>query len=226
MDIINSKNEMKDIAIYGAGGFGREVACLIKRINEKEPTWNLIGFFDDNISLKDTRNEYGTVLCGINELNSWEKDLDIVMFIGSPKVLKRIVDNIRIERVDFPNLIAPDVIFMDKANVTMGKGNIICTGCLISCNAKIGNFNCLNDFVSIGHDTNIGDFNAFMTATRISGMVLIGQFNYFGVNSCVLQGIKIGNETTVAAGSAVMRRTKDGYTFIGVPASPLVIGKK
>jgi hypothetical protein len=26
---------MKDIAIYGAGGFGREVACLIRIINKK-----------------------------------------------------------------------------------------------------------------------------------------------------------------------------------------------
>ena len=41
-----SDKTMKDIAIYGAGGFGKEVACLIKRINEQEPTWNLIGFFD------------------------------------------------------------------------------------------------------------------------------------------------------------------------------------
>ena len=38
---------MKDIAIYGFGGFGREVACVIQAINEIEPTWNLIGFFDD-----------------------------------------------------------------------------------------------------------------------------------------------------------------------------------
>ena len=43
---------MNNIAIYGAGGFGREVACLIKRINEKSPTWNLIGFFDDDPKLK------------------------------------------------------------------------------------------------------------------------------------------------------------------------------
>ena len=43
---------MKDIAIYGAGGFGKEVACLINRINEKDPSWNLIGFFDDNPAKK------------------------------------------------------------------------------------------------------------------------------------------------------------------------------
>lgn len=36
---------MKDIAIYGAGGFGREVASLIKRINRIENQWNFVGFF-------------------------------------------------------------------------------------------------------------------------------------------------------------------------------------
>ncbi|MCF0182458.1 MAG: hypothetical protein HUK11_09465 [Muribaculaceae bacterium] len=37
---------MKDIAIYGAGGFGREVYCLIKKINDaaQEPRWNTFIF--------------------------------------------------------------------------------------------------------------------------------------------------------------------------------------
>jgi len=214
---------MKDIAIYGAGGFGREVACLINRINEKDPTWNLVGFFDDNASLKGTKNEYGDILGGISELNAWETEISIVMSIGSPKTLKLITDKITNNNVDFPNIISPDAIFMDKNNLILGKGNLICTGCLISCNVRFGDFNCLNDFVSIGHDSVIGSYNSFMTATRISGNVSIGSYNYFGVNSCVLQEITIGNETTVAAGSAVMRRTKDGYTFIGIPASALVI---
>lgn len=43
---------MKDIAIYGAGGFGREVASLIKRINRIENQWNFVGFFDDDFRNK------------------------------------------------------------------------------------------------------------------------------------------------------------------------------
>ena len=43
---------MNDIAILGAGGFGREIACLIDKINQNKPQWNLIGFFDDNNDLK------------------------------------------------------------------------------------------------------------------------------------------------------------------------------
>ena len=38
---------MKKIAICGAGGFGKEVACILNLINEKQPTWELVGFFDD-----------------------------------------------------------------------------------------------------------------------------------------------------------------------------------
>jgi hypothetical protein len=35
---------MRKIAIFGAGGFGREVKWLIDDINAEKPTWNFIGF--------------------------------------------------------------------------------------------------------------------------------------------------------------------------------------
>lgn len=38
---------MKKIAIYGAGGFGREVAFLIDDINKVNPQYEFIGYFDD-----------------------------------------------------------------------------------------------------------------------------------------------------------------------------------
>lgn len=215
---------MKDIAIYGAGGYGREIACLLKRINEMQPTWNLVGFIDD---VKDagSKNEYGTVLGGLNWLNEIEKNLCVIMAIGQPQAIKRLTDSITNPRVSFPNLFAPDVVVLDPQNFYIGKGNVFCSGCLVSCNSKIGDFNTFNDFVSIGHDTIIGNYNAFMTASRISGNVSIGDCNFLGVNSCVLQGVRIGNNITLAAGSALLRRARDGYTYLGVPASPLIIKK-
>ena len=51
---------MKDIVIFGAGGFGREVACLLNRINKQTSTWNLIGFIDDVKNVSD-ENKYGKV---------------------------------------------------------------------------------------------------------------------------------------------------------------------
>ena len=209
---------MKKIAIYGAGGFGREVACLIRKINEQSPEWELVGFFDDGIK-KDTKNEYGLVLGGIDEVNSYPEELAIVISIASPKIVEKIVGNITSSKIYYPNIISPDVIYLDRDNVKIGKGNIICSGSLLSCNVNLGNFNILNGFIPIGHDTQIGDFNSFMPAVKISGEVTIGNRNFFGVNSVVLQQIKIGNDTVVGANSLILRKTKDGMTYVGSPAS-------
>ena len=209
---------MKDIAIYGAGGFGREIACLLRIINEKEPTWNLVGFFDDGKE-KGSNNEYGIVLGGMEELNAYTEPLSIILGVGNPKILFSIFSKIENQLIDYPNVIAPDAIFLDKNNMSFGKGNLICSGCWISCNVHFGDFNLLNTSITVGHDTSIGSFNTFMPATRISGEVTIGDCNFMGVSSIVLQQVKIGNNTVIGANSFIIRKTKDNMTYVGSPAT-------
>jgi sugar O-acyltransferase (sialic acid O-acetyltransferase NeuD family) len=208
---------MKKIAIYGAGGFGREIACLIKKINEISHEWNLVGFFDDGIE-KGTRNEYGIVLGGLSEVNAFPEELGVVIAIASPKTVKKIVSNITSDNIFYPNIISPDVIYLDKDNVRMGKGNIICSSCFFSCNVDLGDYNILNGFIPVGHDVKIGNFNSIMPNVKISGEVVIGDRNFLGVGSIILQQIKIGNDTIVGANSLILRKTKDGMTYIGSPA--------
>ena len=213
---MNSK-EVKDIAIYGAGGFGREVACLINIINKEKPQWNLIGFYDDFWG-KGHKNEYGEVIGGIDDLNSYPSDIAIAIAFGNPKRIAETVEKITNHKVYFPNIIAPDTIFLDKSNFSIGNGNIITSGCWISCNVDIGNFNVFNCFITIGHDAQIGNFNSVMPAVKISGNVSIGNHNLLGVSSVILQQIKIGDNTIIGAGSVILRKTKDGNTYIGNPA--------
>lgn len=212
---------MNDIAIFGAGGFGREVACLIQQINEcidlPEERWNLVGFFADNGEI-GTKNEYGALLGGREELNRWPTPLGLVIAIGRPAAIKAVAESINNPNVYFPNLVAPDVTFYDANRVRMGKGNIVCSHCLVSCEVNIGNFNIFNDYTTIGHDATIGNYNALMPAVRVSGAVSMGDCNYCGVNSVILQGITIGNDTTLGAGSLIFRKTKNGHTYIGNPA--------
>lgn len=209
---------MKDIAIYGAGGFGREVACLINIINQQEKIWNFIGFFDDG-KVIGNENEYGKILGGIKELNDWQKPLSIAIAIGSPNIIQTIVSKINNSNINYPNIIAPDTKWLDQANTSMGKGNIICSNCWISCNVYIGNFNIFNGSITIGHDANIGNYNALMPAVRISGEVIIGEKNFFGVSSIVLQQIKIGNNIVLGANSVLIRKPKDNSTYVGNPAT-------
>lgn len=212
---------MKDIAIYGAGGFGREVACLIHSINdacdEDCDKWNLIGFFDDGIE-KGTKNEYGEILGGKEELNSWTSKLAIALGFGSPAVIKNAVDNIKNPNVYFPNIISPDVKFFDKDNFSIGIGNIICAQCLLSCNVHIGNYNIFNFRSSAAHDSQIGNFNVLMPDVKVSGRVKMGDGNLLGVGCAIIQMCKIGNDAIISAGSVLYGNAKDGKTYMGNPA--------
>lgn len=212
---------MKDIAIYGAGGFSREVACLINLINKHSPSWNLIGFYDDNLSLRGSTNDYGMVLGGLEELNQYESELAIVIAIGNPAAIKRIVGGITNKHIYFPNLLAPDVILLDERTFVIGRGNIVCSKCWFSCNVSIGDFNIFNVGVIVGHDAHIGNFNSLMPSVNISGEVVVGDENFFGVASTVLQQKKIGYNTVVGGNSLIIKNTKDGRTYMGNPACAL-----
>lgn len=211
---------MKDIAIYGAGGFGKEVACLIKRINEKEPTWNLIGFFDDDPTLKGKMvSHYAPCLGGIEVLNAYPNPLCITVPIGNPAKVRSIVEKVTNQKVEFPNLIHPSFIIADSESFTIGRGNIIQGDCSASCDVCFGDFNVLNGSVAFGHDAKVGSYNTFMPGTRISGEVHIGDENFFGVGSIVLQQLKIGNCFRLGAGSVLMTKPKDDALYIGNPAT-------
>jgi sugar O-acyltransferase (sialic acid O-acetyltransferase NeuD family) len=210
---------MRDIAIFGAGGFGREVACLIKKINERAFTWNLIGFYDDNIDLKGKMiSHYGTCLGGMEELNSYGKELDVIIAIGSPTTMKVISRKITNPNIHFPNIIHPDTVMTDPETVYIGKGNIIQAHCTFSCDVTIGDYNVLNGGVVFGHDVIVGSYNTFMPAVRVSGEVKVGNENFFGVGSIVLQQLKIGENVRLSAGSVLMTKPKDGQLYIGNPA--------
>lgn len=210
---------MKDIAIYGAGGFGKEVACMIHQINQVTPQWNLIGFFDDNPQLLGKSiSHYGEVLGGMDELNSWEKPLSIVISVGNPQIVKKIALGIQNVNVDFPNLWHPRSYVVDPETFSIGKGNIIQSDCSFSCDVKVGDFNIFNGAVVFGHDDVVGSYNSFMPNIRISGEVTIGDCNFFGVGSMILQQIKIGNDIRLGAGSVLMRNAKDGFLYMGNPA--------
>ena len=211
--------ETQDIAIYGAGGYGREVACLIRQINEAspEPIWNFIGYFDDGVPA-GTPVAYGEVLGGLDVLNAFPRPLGVVIAIGSPEALGSIPQKIVNPRVSFPNLIAPDVVFLDRASVVFGRGNVIGRKSVISCNAVLGNFNIAVGSLTVGHDARIGNANAFFPGATVSGTCSIGDGNFFGMHSMILESVKVGSRTRIGAGAFIVRDTEDGFLYFGSPA--------
>lgn len=212
----------KDIAIFGFGGFSREVASIISMINKEKPTWNLVGFFDEGFPSGET-NRYGKVLGGIELLNQWSKPLGVILAIATPAIVRNVKSRINNPNLFFPNIIAPTVLLFDPATLMIGQGNVICHNCRMSCDVVIGSFNILNGGVSLGHDVELGDYNVMQPEVRISGGTKIGNDNFFGVRSLALQMLKIGDRTRIGTGSTIMRNTKDDMTYFGNPAKIMKI---
>lgn len=206
------------IAIYGAGGFGKEVACLITRINAQHQQWELIGFYDDAKPAGMPVSRYGMVLGGMDSLSQVDEPLAVAIAISDNKAVKRISKAITNPNVTFPNLIDPTLFLVDPVTVVMGKGNIIQNNCMISCDVTLGDFNLINDHVVVGHDNHIGSYNSIMPAAHLSGGVTIGDNNMLGVACVVLQGISIGHGVTLGANSVLMTRPSNNKTYLGVPA--------
>lgn len=211
---------MKQIAIFGSGGFGREVAMLIEQINEQEIQWELIGFFDDGIQKETLINGY-PVLGGVEDLNKFENPLGLIIAIGNPIVKREIHHSILNSKIFYPSLIHPSVIKGKDQYLSIGTGCIIAAGNIITVNIKIGNHVILNLSCTIGHDTVIKDYASFMPGVNISGEVLVNDCVYIGTGATIINQVEIGKETIVGAGAVVSRSLPEKCTAVGIPAKPL-----
>lgn len=209
---------MKDIAIYGAGGLGREVASSLNAFFPKEDPRNLVGFFDDGKQIGETISHFGKCLGGINELNTWNTPIEVVLCFGDGNTLKKVLNKITNPKVSFPNLIYQNFRISDENTFKIGKGNIITGGCCVTTNVTIGDFNLLNGGVIFGHDVRVGSYNTFMPGCRISGEVTIGNCCMFGSMSFVKQCLTIGNNVHLSPLSPLLSRPKDNSLYIGNPA--------
>lgn len=208
---------MKDIAIFGAGGFGLEVAMLIDQINAVSREWKLIGFFDDGKIKGQVINDL-SVHGGVEELNAWPRPLDLVFALGSPSTKKAVDQKLYNPHISFPTLIHPSVIMGSSKYVSIGEGVIICAGTIITTNITIGRHVVLNLACTVGHETTIGDYSAFMPTCNISGEVTIGECTFWGTGAKVINRCRVGDHVTIGAGAVVVRDLPSGVTAVGVPA--------
>ena len=210
---------MEKIAIIGCGGFGREVKMLIDQINEINPQYEIIGFYDDNTN--QPKNINGIPFLGeLDKINEINFNCAIALGIGTPQTKKSIIDKISNPHISFPNLIHPRAL-IGKDNVFLGKGNIICSGVIITVDIVIQDFITLNLSCTVGHDTHIKSFASFMPSVNISGEVNIEECVYVGTGAKIINQLSIGDKTTVGAGAVVSKSLPANCTAVGIPAKPI-----
>ncbi len=209
---------MENIIIIGAGGFGREVKCLIEEINmSSAKKFNILGFVDDGIE-KNTLVHELRVLGNIEYLESLLEKPSLVFGLGSPTLKKAIFE--KLKEFNFPVLVHPKVSTNGK-NIQIGRGSLICEGTIITCDVIISEFVTINLSCTIGHDAVIGMFSSLMPAVNISGEVLIEESVFIGTGAKVINQLTIGKNTIVGAGALVSKSLPNNCTAVGMPAKPI-----
>ncbi len=194
---------MKNIAIYGAGGFGKEVRGML---DLQRGLYSFAGYFDDH---KD----------GIDAVQGDQFD-DVLVSIADPFIRMRLVNAWSKKKVPYHSLISPDVQL--HPSVKVGMGSIICQGVKFTIDIRLGAFVIINLNSTIGHDVVMGDFCSLMPSVNISGNVTLGKRVFIGTGATVLQGLSIGDDTIIGAGAVVTKSIKAGATVVGVPAQTML----
>lgn len=215
MTVTNSSN-LKPLYIIGAGGFGREVAWLVERVNAVESIWDFKGFIDDDESLWGKEADGYRIHGASSVLERSIQDVWCVVAVGNSQVRRKAISRLkRYKHIHFATLIDPTVLMSSR--VVIEEGTIICAGTIITVDVHIGTHNIINLDCTIGHDALLDDYVTLYPSVNISGYVSVGECTEIGTGTQIVQGVSIGRDSIVGAGSVVIRNIEDSVTVVGSP---------
>lgn len=208
----------KDIVIVGAGGLGREVHWLLKRINEaaKAKVWDILGYYDDG-KPTGTLVESLSILGTTDDLARETKHLAVAFAVGSSRTRRTLVDKIKDnEFLEFPNLFAPTSVC--SKDLVLGQGNIFTDGVIVTINVRMGDFNFINLDCTIGHDVVLESYCTLHPGVHLSGNTLLKNAAEIGTGSTIIQGVTVGEGVIAGASTAIIKDVESNKLVVGVPA--------
>jgi sugar O-acyltransferase (sialic acid O-acetyltransferase NeuD family) len=206
------------IGIYGASGFGREVAPVISS-NAKESGAEIV-FIDDNADAAASVNG--------RKIYSWPQflaldatDKSVAIAIADAHIRSLLAERCREQMIRSFDVVATNVFVGD--DVAIGEGHILQPFVTLTSNISIGRYFHANIYSYVAHDCKIGDFVTFAPGVMCNGNVHIADRAYIGTGAVLKQGtpekpLIVGAGATVGMGAVVTKDVPPGVTVVGNPA--------
>ena len=204
-----------NLAIYGAGGSGREVYDLLNCCPRQREKWNDVVFIDD------TKEEGFLYDCKrmpftrVTELYSPD-DTEVIIAIGEPKQRERLYNIVVGCGYELGNIIHDNAFISSHAKI--GHGVVVQDGVIISSEAIVDDNVYINHRSMVGHDVVIGSNCQISANVVISGGAHVGETTFIGGMSCVRDHTNIGTHCIVSMGAAVLKDVCDYSIVMGNPA--------
>lgn len=208
---------MEKLVIFGAGGLGREVLWAAREMNRNRKQFNILGFIDDGEETWGQNLDNVPVLGGFDWIEEhWSHDLRGICGIGNTAVRKKIHQRAVQIGLEFTNVIHPSVLM--SSHVELGKGVVITAGNILTSQIEVRNHVFLNLSCTVGHDAILESYSNCAPSCNISGDVRLKEGAHLGTGVQVIQGVTVGEWTTIGAGAVVIRDLPPESVAVGVPA--------
>lgn len=207
------------LVVIGAGGFGREAVEAALAANDVSPTWDLLGFADDDASLHGTRVDDVEVLGPVDGVLSRYPSAHFTVTTGRPDNYfsrPRIARRLAVDPGRWATIVHPAASVARSA--TVGYGTVILAGVVVTAAARIGNHVAVMPGTVITHDDVVGDFATLAAGVRLGGGVEVGEGAYLGAGAMVRQGLTVGRWSLVGMGAVVTRAVPEAEQWVGTPA--------
>lgn len=206
------------IAIYGAGGFAREVAWLLESPKD-HPGYEHVAYIDDADQAEPLLS--AKPVMGFTSLLEKHPDAQLSIAVGDPLTREKIAQKCTSENRKFATLVHSSV--QKSGSVVVGEGCVICCGTILTVDITLGEHVHINLDCTIGHDVIIGDYVTLSPGVHISGNVIIGKGAYIGTGVSVINGsstepLILGERCVIGAGACVTKSTEAHSLYTGVPA--------
>lgn len=192
--------DIRRIAVFGAGGHGKVVVDAILRIPGLVPACVV----DDDPRFVGSHILGHQVVGGREALLAVRDTLDgIIVAIGNNRVrreLGRWLDSQSLRRV---SVIHPAAVVASSAQI--GRGSLIMPGAIVNADARIGEDVIINTGAIVEHDCQVGAGVHVAPGSVLCGGVEVGEETLVGAGSVVIQGLKIGPHLLVKAGTTIVR---------------------
>lgn len=174
------------------------------------------GYFAKDFNVEDP---YNLEFFGDERADDVSQVLDgnlIFPCIGDNAIRAKVVDFIKSK--NFSQLAVIDKTALISSKATIGLSTFVGRNTVINSLAKIGEGVIINTGAIIEHECVIGDFSHVAPNATLAGNVTLGNKVFFGVGSVAKQGISIGDNSIIGAGSVVLSDVPANEVWVGNPA--------
>jgi len=208
----------RPLLLVGAGGLAREAAEAVHAINAVRPTWDLLGFLDDDPSL------HGRVIGGVAVLDDSagahsRPDAQIVLCPGRPDnyvIRSLMVDRLGLEDDRFATIVHPSATI--GRSCVVGPGSVLLAHVDLTADVAVGRHVVVMPQVVLTHDVQIDDFATLASGVRLGGRCHVQRGAYIGSGACLREEVTVGEWAMVGMGSVVTGDIPARRLWFGAPA--------